>query len=741
MSPLPLFSPPPRDWRAARPDPEPDGEPGGVDVVLPVYGAPRELALCLASLGRHTDFGRHRLVVAVDGPQPAEVEELLRRLPAGSAVLRQPARSGFVATANRGLRLALESDRDPLLLNSDTEVTPRWLEKMREAAYSSADVGTVTPFSNDASLASLPAPFEANALPAGWSLDAFAALVEGAAERSRTPLPTGVGFCLFLKRKVLRRTGLFDEGSFGLGYGEENDLCFRIAKAGYRNVLDDATFVFHAGGASFGAEGAVRRRAGRAALSRLHPDYLPTIARFQTEDPLRPARERILARLRAATPRLAPPPTGAGGSLRAPQRVVHLVHGWPPWSPAGTETYARRLAVRQAPLRRVAVYARRPAFGRPKGEALELWDEGVRVRLVANDFTQQDPLSRNALWDRGLDRDFGRFLDAERPDLLHVHHLAGHAFSLVAVAALRRIPIVYQIQDWWAPCARANLLDRELRLCSGPALGKCSACLPATGIPPRPLNNRALYALRALLSRWALGRADYLVMGSESIRSSYRELGFLPTGAPEAVLPYGIERPAGPLPRPPRPEGAPLRFGFLGSLLPHKGADLALRAFRGVAPERARLHLWGDLAAAAGQAPEYAAELRALATPAVTFEGNFEESRRGEVLGAIDVLLVPSRGLESFGLVAYEALAEGIPVLAAKRGALGEIFGALPPCGATFEPDDPRELAAWIERLAADPAIVARWSRGAPRVREMDEHAAEIEAVYRRVLGAAAQEP
>src|SRR6185295_2130246 len=61
-----------------------------------------------------------------------------------------------------------------------------------------------------------------------------------------------VGACLYIKRKALERLGLFDEASFGLGYGEESAFCFRALEAGFLNVLDDATFIYHAGQRSFG---------------------------------------------------------------------------------------------------------------------------------------------------------------------------------------------------------------------------------------------------------------------------------------------------------------------------------------------------------------------------------------------------------------------------------------------------------------------------------------------------------
>ncbi|HEY6553918.1 MAG TPA: glycosyltransferase, partial [Vicinamibacteria bacterium] len=158
----------------------PDGPPGPVDVIVPVYGAAVELGRCLVSLGHHADWRRHGLILVADGPQPAAVESVLERAPAwvpaaALQVLRNPERRGFVGSVNRGMT---QSRRDVVLLNSDAEVTARWLEKLQAAAYSSSAVATVTPFSNNATLVSLPRPFEANAIPTGHDVDSFGALVE-----------------------------------------------------------------------------------------------------------------------------------------------------------------------------------------------------------------------------------------------------------------------------------------------------------------------------------------------------------------------------------------------------------------------------------------------------------------------------------------------------------------------------------------------------------------------------------
>ncbi len=653
-------------------------------------------------------------------------------------------RGGFVAAVNLGMG---ESSRDVVLLNSDTRVTAGWLDKLQRAAYSAPEIATVTPFSNSATICSLPRFLAANALPAGWDLDRFARLVEERALPAWPRLPTGVGVCLYVKRKALAQLGPFDRRSFGLGYGEESEFCMRALKAGYVHVLDDATFIFHEGQRSFGSSHAARVAVAHRRLARLHPEYLATVARFLRDDPLRPIRERVVAALRPARR-----PSRNADRAGSPARVLHVVHGWPPWSHAGTELYAAWLVRRQAEHREVAVWSRIADPARRHfaiGDALELIDGGARVRLLVRNFDERDPRSRNALASRPVERDLARLLAEVRPQLVHVHHLAGHAASVPAMVRRRGIPLLYQIQDWWTPCARANLCDRARRLCSGPAPGKCSACLPLTGLAPAPAWNRALYRYRAAATRRALRGAAAYVMGSRFIHDSYLRLGLLRPGDPVHVLPYGIELvpPARPAGGPTGPPGGPLRFGVIASMLPHKGIHVAVEAFRGIDPRSARLTVWGGPAGQAGGAA---------GGGVVTLAGPFEEACKAAVLAELDVLIVPSLGLESFGLVAREALHHGVPVLASRRGALPELFAgaaaaaaahgpdavagapALEPpgdgAGALFEPGDPVDLRRWIDRLVADPELLAHWRRRLPAVKGADEHAEEIEEIYRAIL-------
>ena len=707
---MPLLPSQPVDWtrgagRAGA------SEPAPVDVILPVYGAAEELGRCVASIVRETDLTRHGAIVVIDGPQEDAVERALLGFPA-TRVLRNQERLGFVGSVNRGMAA---SARDVVLLNSDTVVTPRWLEKLTEAAASCPDVGTVTPLSNNATLCSVPRSFEENLLPAGFDAASFAALVERVSMRAYVRLPTGVGVCLWIRRALIDEIGGFDAQRFGLGYGEENDFCFRALARGWLHIADDATFIEHAGHRSFGPSRAALLRNAERTLTTLHPAYMPTIAQFMQEDPLAPVRARIADELRVPRP-----------ATRPPRRVLHVVHGWPPAQRAGTELYAWWLVRRQATWRDVSVFTRLEDPERAQGEAVELVDGGARVRMVANNFVQRDPLARNAIRDRTFERDFARFLDEEQPDVVHIHHLAGHAFSLAGLARDRRIPIVQQVQDWWPMCGRVNLFDASWQRCSGPGINKCAWCAPLTRIAPAPVWNRVLHLVRRRAARASLAAADAYVMGSRFIRDDFERARMLAPGRPVHVLPYGIDViPAGPR----RQRSGTLRFGYLGSILPHKGLHIAVKAFRGIDPARATLHAWGNAAAA----PDYTDALRRDGGGSLALEGRFAEEDKAHILGSLDALLVPSVGLESFGLAAREALACGVPVIAANDGALTELFdeGA---GGELFPNGDAAALNAILQRVLDRPALLDEWAARIVPPKSVDAHAEEIEAVYEAVL-------
>jgi GT2 family glycosyltransferase len=266
-------------------------------IIVPVYGAAAELAACLGSL--EETVGRAVPVLVADDASPgADVSHVIASAARGGLDLQHVRRErnlGFVGNVNRALREC--APHDAVLLNSDTLTTPGWLEALRRCAASDARIATITPWSNNAEICSVPDFCRSAPIPDDLAAVAAAA---AAAPAEYPDLPTGVGFCLFLRRAALEAIGDFDQATFGRGYGEENDFCLRAEAHGWRNVLCDDAYVAHRGGASFGPVGLAPGGENLARLNARYPGYNARIAEFILQDPLRPLRERLAQRLQAA---------------------------------------------------------------------------------------------------------------------------------------------------------------------------------------------------------------------------------------------------------------------------------------------------------------------------------------------------------------------------------------------------------------------------------------------------------
>lgn len=312
-----------------------------IDIIVPVFRGLFETSRCIESVltsSVRTDF---ELVVIEDcSPEPDLVDYLKTLAEEGRITLLQNTENlGFVSTVNRGMQL--HTARDVLLLNSDTEVANDWLDRIHTAAYSAEEIGTVTPFSNNATICSYPYFNGAGAasLPSGISLVELDFLIAKTNVRQTAEIPTAIGFCMFIKRGCLNEVGYFDEKRFGRGYGEENDFSRNAALLGWRNVLAADVFVFHVGGVSFSSDQPELQQKALDALLDKHPGYLYIVSAFVRQDPLhryRIAIDEARSALNAAQSKLVATEQSmekvqnsadlvkiSGGGVR-----LHITHSW-----------------------------------------------------------------------------------------------------------------------------------------------------------------------------------------------------------------------------------------------------------------------------------------------------------------------------------------------------------------------------------------------------------------------------
>ncbi len=263
------------------------------DIVIPVYNAYDCLSSCIDSILKNTDFQSTHLILIDDLSPDKRVLPLLKKYqkenPSKITVLQNTKNLGFVKTSNKGMK---RSKNDILLLNSDTIVTRNWLKKMQACAYSDKTIATVTPFSNNLTpMTPLPESFRKQGFPDGWTLEEMAKTVEECSLRLYPAIPSAHGFCMYIKREAIDKIGFFDEKTFGKGYGEENDFCFRCSLCGYKHAFCDDTYIYHKGTQSF----LDKRKFHNDELTLKYPKIMEEVGQWYARQELKPITDNILS--------------------------------------------------------------------------------------------------------------------------------------------------------------------------------------------------------------------------------------------------------------------------------------------------------------------------------------------------------------------------------------------------------------------------------------------------------------
>ncbi len=243
------------------------------EVAIPVFNA-------IAVTERALDFlldsgveaGRIRLLD--DGSTDPAWERLQNRATeAGCRYHRHAENQGYTTNINRAFETAAEF---VLLLNSDCLIRRGEIEQLVAAARAFPMLAGIGPLSNHAGSQSI-----AIAARRSWMDLDNAEIALGVDHLSpqlgwkfgRRPIvtPSVNGFCTLWRAEVVRSVGGFDAQNFARGYGEEDDICFRLLEAGWLCAIAPWVLAIHFKTQSFtAAEREARKPIAMAALERLH---------------------------------------------------------------------------------------------------------------------------------------------------------------------------------------------------------------------------------------------------------------------------------------------------------------------------------------------------------------------------------------------------------------------------------------------------------------------------------------
>ncbi len=631
-----------------------------IDIVVPVYNAAADLARCVQSVLDYSSGDWRLLLIDDASPDPAigTYFSALRARPLPRvALLANQTNLGFTLTANRGIAEARDG-ADVVLLNSDTVVTRGWLDKLSRCAASDPRIGTITPFSNNAEICSLPRFCVNNPWPPAGDPEPLVAALERAAVPTYPDLPTGVGFCLYIRRALIDEIGSFDP-AFGLGYGEENDFCLRATAAGYRNVLCEDTFVLHLGGSSFGAKRADLALRNTALLLERHPGYTDLVHGYIATDPLRPLRELAASQQRTRDG----PPHG----------ILHLLHG----HGGGTEYHVRALiAASSGAFRHYLLIA--------VGEHCRL-EEYAGGEVVGYDFRR----GADETWRDFLGGIAGRF----GIGLIHMHNISGCREALLSALPELPIPYGYTVHDLNFACPTITFLDASGKYCGAVTdTTACQACLGAQ----QEFAGIDIVAWRRG-HRTLLARASFVIAPSQWAATMLRR--YFPEHSVAIVAHgsgQGMPRDDAVYTRLDLPDDGVPTVAVIGAIGADKGARRLEHLVELTRECGARLRwvLIGYLDRGRDQIQT--------ADAVFTQHGPFDSREIGALIEhyRVRVVAYPSAGPETFAFTLSEAWAAGRPVVVPPIGALAERVAASGG-GWVLSDEEWRDDACMLERIAS----------------------------------------
>lgn len=226
-----------------------------VAIIVPVFNAIDDVKRCLESV-LASSYHNYNLIIADDASDNSTQRwlESFSNKHDRIVLLRSQTNRGYTININHAIKHCTGYDYI-ILLNSDTIVSGDWIQKLLQRFADDKYVGIAGPLSNKAGWQSFPLLRDENQIPNGMSLKQINQILEASNRNDLCPEVDIVnGFCICISNNVFDEIGLFDEISFPLGYGEEDDFCMRARFAGFKNVITLDTYVFHAKSKSMGHE-------------------------------------------------------------------------------------------------------------------------------------------------------------------------------------------------------------------------------------------------------------------------------------------------------------------------------------------------------------------------------------------------------------------------------------------------------------------------------------------------------
>ena len=339
--------------------------------------------------------------------------------------------------------------------------------------------------------------------------------------------------------------------------------------------------------------------------------------------------------------------------------------------------------------------------------------------------------------------EFAKLLDAEQPDLVHLHAFTrGVSLRLVKAAKARGLPVVFTYHTPTVSCIRGTLLRWGEEVCDGVIdVATCTACsLQSQGVPKgvatalaqlppmltKPLAHTtlkgklwtalqmgAMVQCRTEVFQEFMAEVDHVIAVCEWVRRV-----LILNQVPEAkisLIRQGLchDPPElSPALETPEHTDRPLRLIFLGRIDRTKGLDVLVRAIKADPNLKVTLDIYGVLQADSQDGYQHYLQGLIHGEPKVVLKAPLRADQVITTLRSYDLLAVPSQWLETGPMVVLEAFAAGIPVVGSRLGGIAEL------------------VTDGVNGLLVEASSIPAWTE---TLRQLSNHRQELEKLQAQV--------
>jgi glycosyltransferase involved in cell wall biosynthesis/GT2 family glycosyltransferase/tetratricopeptide (TPR) repeat protein/ADP-heptose:LPS heptosyltransferase len=693
-----------------------------VSIIIPVFNNVEFTTRCLESIIRYVPGERFEVII-VDNGSSDGTGRFLRCLEGDVRIIINETNHGFSQACNQGAAVA--QGEFIIFLNNDCVSTPGWLDALIKKAREDNQIGIL-----GSKLLYPDGTIQHAGIVAGYrNKEIFPYHVYLGKPANYPPankcreFQMVTGACLMIRTQLFRELGRFDE-AYVNGH-EDLDLCLRVRQAGYKVVYCPESILTHyesrtkrlIGLDNFHYQRGIDNEEGKG-RKRFLKKWSSTL---ETDD------QKIFLEDGVLLEKSPPPQKQDTRAIELkPLSIMFTMYGWN--ESGGGTTYPK--AVTKELARRghnlsVFYASLKSAPSQPPYSMDRMVEESVALYGVYNRpaiFIDPDHPERE-IRDDNILACFRKVLDEVRPDIVHFNNFHGLTFALAEEVSKRGIPSCYTPHNYHVIDPNLYLFTSDLTLWKGTDIIGNSEALKRN---PEKLTDylKRAETTRTLLNQWV----DLTLAVSTRQKDLLVQFG----AAPEKIAVVHQSNPSTDLlwndseiaKEATRTAKRPLRFAFIGGVMPHKGVHMLVAAAQAFDPREAEFHIYGFVASG------YLEQLQEIdAKKIVKFHGEYNQEDLGKMADFLDIAIVPSLWEDCAPLVLLELMAMRLPIIGAQIGGIPDfvqegINGFLYPYNSV------EALVERIKSCLAHPEEVSEMRRRLSSPHSFRAYIDHIEAIY-----------